>query len=89
MDDTTAPATTIVVEVDNSGVISAIGDLQWEVSSLRSEAESRQAVLESMIVESQDKQDRLIDSSDSQAVGTLIFIGIVLSLCITVFLFRK
>jgi len=89
MDETTAPATTIVVEVDNSGVISAIGDLQGEVSSLRSEAESRQAVLESMIVESQDKQDRLIDSSDSQAVGTLIFIGIILSLCITVFLFRK
>lgn len=89
MDETTAPATTIVVEVDNSGVISAIGDLHGEVSSLRSEAESRQAVLESMILECQDKQERLIDSSDSQAVGTLIFIGIILSLCITVFLFRK
>ena len=89
MDESTAAATTIVVEVDNSGVISAIGDLHGEVASLRLEAESRQAVLESMIVDSQVKQDRLIDSSDSQAVGTLIFIGIVLSLCITFFLFRK
>ena len=89
MDETTAAATTIVVEVDQSGVISAISDLQGEVSAYRSEAESRAASLESMIVDVQQWQARQVDSSDSQAVGTLIFLGLVLSLCATYFLFGR
>lgn len=82
-------STTIVVEVDQSGVIAAISDLSGEVSSLRSELESRAAAQSSQISEISDNQSRLISSSDSQAIGTLIFIGVILSLCISVFLFRK
>lgn len=88
MDETTA-ATTIVVDVDQSGVISAISNLSSEISDLKNTIESQAAAQESMLIEVQEKQSRSIDSTDSTAIALLIFIGIILSLCITVFLFRK
>lgn len=93
MDETTAatsaPAQTIVVEVDLSSLEDSFDSLQSEVSDLRSSLESMAAVQETLLVESNDLQAMSVNSTDSAAVAILIFIGIILSFSITLWLFRK
>lgn len=87
--DETAAATTIVVEVDLSSLEAAIGSLSSEVQNLRSSVESAAAVQETLLVEANDLSKASVNSTDSAAVAILIFIGIILSFSITLWLFRK
>lgn len=87
--DETAEATTIVVDVDLSSLEAAIGSLSSEVQDLRSSVESAAAVQETLLVEANDLSKASVNSTDSAAVAILIFIGIILSFSITLWLFRK
>lgn len=89
MDETTSPATTIVVEVDISSVEAAISSLSSDIQDLKQSVESAAEVQESVLVEANDLSKASVNSTDSAAVAILIFIGIILSFSITLWLFRK
>lgn len=89
MDETQAPATTIVVEVDLSSLENSISSLSNDIQELNYAVSSMAEVQESLLVECNDLQRESVRSTDSSAVAILIFIGIILSFSITLWLFRK
>lgn len=89
MDETTAPATTIVVDVDLSSLEGSISSLSSDIQDLNAAFSSMAEVQESLLVECNDLQRASVKSTDSAAVAILIFIGIILSFSITLWLFRK
>lgn len=89
MDETTAPATTIVVDVDLSSLEASISSLSSDIQDLKQSVESAAEVQESILVEANDLSKASVKSTDSAAVAILIFIGIILSFSITLWLFRK
>lgn len=87
--DETAAATTIVVEVDLSSLEASISGLSNDIQALKNSVESAAAVQETLLVEANDISKASVNSTDSAAVAILIFIGIILSFSITLWLFRK
>ena len=89
MDETNAPATTIFVDVDLSSMEAAISSLSSDIQDLKQSVESAAEVQESILIEANDLSKASVNSTDSAAVAILIFIGIILSFSITLWLFRK
>lgn len=86
--ETSAPETTIVVSVDLSPLENAISGLSADIQGVDDHLQSMAEVQESMLVEIQDLQAASVKSTDTSVIAILIFIGIILSFSMTLWLFR-